>query len=152
MDGCLTGGGGYVSQGQDLEKVKVIAFWSGKWNSAQQNYLVHKLELLALIKMLKQFQGILHGTQFTVRTDHHSLEHLMKQRNLSAHQHQWLDVLNEFDFTIRYIPGVMHSSGRLRCKSEIWNVLGFCLYPIDPGRFSNQHRTSADRCTPTLPR
>ena len=29
----------------------------------------------------------------------------MKQRNLSARQHRWLDVLNEFDFTIRYIPG-----------------------------------------------
>ena len=31
-------------------------------------------------------------------------------------------------------------------------LLGFCLYPINPGRFSNQYRTSADRCTPTLPR
>lgn len=39
-DGCLTGGGGYVSQGQDPEKAKVVAFWSGKWNSAQQNYPV----------------------------------------------------------------------------------------------------------------
>ena len=26
-------------------------------------------------------------------------------------------------------------------------VLGFCLYPINPGRFSNQYRTGADRCT-----
>ena len=31
-------------------------------------------------------------------------------------------------------------------------VLGFCLYPINPGRFSNQYHTGADRCTPTLPR
>ena len=31
-------------------------------------------------------------------------------------------------------------------------VLGFWLYPINPGRFSNQYRTGADRCTPTLPR
>ena len=28
-------------------------------------------------------------------------------------------------------------------------MLGFCLYPIDPGRFSNRYRTGADRCTPT---
>ena len=28
----------------------------------------------------------------------------------------------------------------------------FDLYPIKPGRFSNQYRTGADRCTPTLPR
>ena len=32
------------------------------------------------------------------------------------------------------------------------SVLGFCLYPINPGRFSIQYRTGADRCTPTLPR
>ena len=32
------------------------------------------------------------------------------------------------------------------------HLLGFCLYPINPGRFSNQYRTSADRCTPKLPR
>ena len=31
-------------------------------------------------------------------------------------------------------------------------VLGFCLYPINPGRFSSQYHTGADRCTPTLPR
>ena len=31
-------------------------------------------------------------------------------------------------------------------------LLGFCLYPINPGRFSNQYRTGADRCTPKLPR
>ena len=39
--------------------------------------------------------------------------------------------------------------------SSIWrsvHLLGFCLYPINPGRFSNQYRTGADRCTLTLPR
>ena len=36
------------------------------------------------------------------------------------------------------------------CRLEI--LLGFCLYPINPGRFSSQYRTGADRCTPTLPR
>ena len=52
-DGCLTGGGGYVSQGFDPDETKVIGFWSGKWNSAQQNYLVHELELLVLVETLK---------------------------------------------------------------------------------------------------
>ena len=43
----------------------------------------------------------------------------------------------------------------LWCLEEVsrsWVLLGFCLYPINPGRFSNQYRTGADRCTPTLPR
>ena len=29
----------------------------------------------------------------------------MKQKDLSPRQHRWLDVLNEFDFEIEYIPG-----------------------------------------------
>ena len=37
-------------------------------------------------------------------------------------------------------------------KSPPGALLGFCLYPINPSRFSNQYCTSADRCTPTLPR
>ena len=47
----------------------------------------------------------MHGTQFTVQTDHKVLIHLKKQRDLSPRQHRWLDVLNEFDFEIEYIPG-----------------------------------------------
>jgi hypothetical protein len=104
-DGSLTGGGGYVSQGNDPNNAKVVGFWSGKWTSAQQNYPVHELELLALVESLKRFRGILHGTTFTVRTDHQALIHLKKQRALSPRQHRWLDVLNEFDFEVEYIPG-----------------------------------------------
>ena len=67
-DGCLTGGGGYVSQGKDPETSNIVSFWSGKWNAAQQNYPVHEQELLALVETLKRFHGILHGTRFEIRT------------------------------------------------------------------------------------
>ena len=104
-DRCLTGGGGYVSQGKDPRNASVIAFWSGKWNAAQQNYPVHEQELLALVETLKRFRSVLHGTKFLVRTDHKALEHFMRQRNLSPRQHRWIDTLSEFDFDIQYIPG-----------------------------------------------
>ena len=104
-DGCLTGGGGHVSQGADPKTADVIGFWSGKWNSAQQNYPVHEQELLALVETLKRFRGILHGTKFTIRTDHKGLTHLKTQKDLSHRQHRWLDVINEFDYDIEYIPG-----------------------------------------------
>ena len=77
-----------MSQGKDLESANVVAFWSGKWKAAQQNYPVHELELLALVETLKRFRGVLHGTRFIVRTDHKTLEYFMKQRNLSARQHR----------------------------------------------------------------
>jgi hypothetical protein len=45
-DGCLTDGGGYVSQGKDLALSNIVMFWLGKWNAAQQNYPVHYLHWL----------------------------------------------------------------------------------------------------------
>lgn len=36
-DACMTGGSGVISQGDDFLKAKVIAFWNGKFNPAQQN-------------------------------------------------------------------------------------------------------------------
>ena len=104
-DGCLTGGGGYVSQGETPETAAVTTFWSGKWNAAQQNYPMHEQELLALVETLKRFRGMLQGTHFTLRTDHKSLKHFMRQEHFSPRQHRWIDVLNEFDFNIQYIPG-----------------------------------------------
>ena len=40
-----------------------------------------------------------------MRTDHKGLVHLRTQKELSHRQHRWLDILNEFDFNIEYIPG-----------------------------------------------
>ena len=54
-DGCLTGGGSYISQGDDPDASKVVGFWSGKWSSMQQNYPVHEIKLLALVETLKHF-------------------------------------------------------------------------------------------------
>ena len=86
-------------------KAKVVTFWSGKFNSAQQNYPVHEQELLAIVESLKRFRPLLYGTSFRICTDHKALEFLMGQRNLSPRQSRWLDVLNEFKFKIHYIPG-----------------------------------------------
>jgi len=74
------------SQGNDPENTKVIVFWSGKWNTAQQNYLVHEQELLALVETLKRFRNILHGAQFTLRMDHKALEHFMSQEHFLSGQ------------------------------------------------------------------
>ena len=104
-DASLTGASGYISQGEDLETAKVVTFWSGKFNSAQQNYPVHEQELLAIVESLKRFRPLLYGASFRICTDHKALEFLMGQKNLSPRQSRWLDVLNEFKFTVHYIPG-----------------------------------------------
>ena len=104
-DACMTGGSGVICQGKDLKTVHVIAFWSGKFNAAQQNYPVHDIEMLAIIESLKRFRTLLLGAKFKILTDHRALQYFMTQKKLSARQSRWLETLSEFDFTIEYIPG-----------------------------------------------
>ncbi|KAJ3486050.1 hypothetical protein NLI96_g4519 [Meripilus lineatus] len=99
------GASGYISQGDDLKTAKVVTFWSGKFNSAQQNYPVHEQELLAIVESLKRFRPLLHSARFRICTDHKGLEFIKTQKHLSPRQHRWVDVLNEFDYDIQYIPG-----------------------------------------------
>src|SRR6202034_1336421 len=104
-DASLTGGSGIVCQGQDLSSARVVAFWSGKFNSAQQNYPVHEQELLAIIESLKRFKNLLQGAKFQILTDHKGLEFIKTQKNLSPRQARWLETLTEYDFEIKHIPG-----------------------------------------------
>ncbi|KAF7375484.1 DNA/RNA polymerase [Mycena sanguinolenta] len=104
-DGSLTGCSGVVLQGKSIDSAHVIAFWSGKFNSAQQNYPVHDIELLAIVESLKKFRHLLLGAKFKILTDHKALQHFLTQKKLSARQSRWLETLGEFDFEIEYIPG-----------------------------------------------
>jgi hypothetical protein len=51
-DASLTGVGGVLTQGDDIHMSRIIAFYSAKFNSAQQNYPVHDRELYAIIQSL----------------------------------------------------------------------------------------------------
>lgn len=97
-----------ISQGENYLTTNVIAFWSGKFNSAQQNYLVHELELLAIVESLRHFSHLLMGTHFHVYTDHKGLEWITTQKNLSPRQAWWLESIADFDFKIIHVPGEMN--------------------------------------------
>jgi hypothetical protein len=58
-DTSLTGASRFVSQGPEWKTAPVAAFWSGKFDSAQQNYPVHNREALAIVVSLKKFQPML---------------------------------------------------------------------------------------------
>lgn len=82
-----------------------VAFESRKLTPAEKNYPTHEKELLAIINALKTWKHYLEGRKFTVVTDHHSLQYIHTQPTLSKRQAGWLDLLQEFDFTVKYQPG-----------------------------------------------
>lgn len=104
-DGCATGISGVISQGSTWQTAKVAAFYSAKLNSAQQNYAVHEIEMLAGIETMLRYRDILQGAKFQWITDHKGLTHLLRQRDLSGRQARWMEKISEFDFEVIYIPG-----------------------------------------------
>jgi hypothetical protein len=50
-----------------------ITFFSRKLSDAQYKYTITKLELLAIVETLKEFNGMLWGPRINVYTDHKNL-------------------------------------------------------------------------------
>ena len=130
-DGCATGISGVISQGDDWKTAKIAAFYSAKLNSAQQNYPVHEIEMLAGIETMLRYVDLLQGAQFRWLTDHKGLIYLLNQKNLSGRQARWLEKISSFTFQVVYIRGSENvvadalsrmyshdSSGTVRARSE----------------------------------
>ena len=88
-DGCSTGISDLISQGQDWKMAKIAAFYSAKLNTAQQNYPVHEIEMLAGIETMLCHHDILRGAKFKWLTDHKGLIYILNQKNLLGHQARW---------------------------------------------------------------
>ena len=66
---------------------------------------MHDLELAAIIHALKMWRHYLLGSWFVLMSDHIGLRYWFDQPNLNSRQARWLDMINEFDFKIRYVKG-----------------------------------------------
>ena len=68
----------------------------------QQNYSVTKLELLAIVKTLKEFKGMLWGHRLKVYTDHKNL--IQDALGLTSDRvYRWRLLLEEFGPKFLYI-------------------------------------------------
>jgi hypothetical protein len=82
-----------------------IAFFSWKLSNAQRKYSVTKIELLAIVKTLKEFKGMLWGQQIKVFTDHANL--MRDALGLTSDRvYQWRLLLEEYGPKIVYIKGI----------------------------------------------
>ena len=82
-----------------------VAFFSRKMNSAECSYPVQEQELLALVCALKKWRHYLFGHPVQAFTDHESLTHWQRYRNITGRKARWVALLDEFPVEIIYRPG-----------------------------------------------
>ena len=97
--------GACLSFGKTWESARPVAWDSVQLSQAEKNYPTHEKEMLAIVRALKKFRADLLGVQFTVYTDHRTLECFQRQRDLSRRQARWQEFLAEYDFEVVYVKG-----------------------------------------------
>jgi len=83
-----------------------IAYESKIFSPAEINYSTMEKELLAVIHALKKWRIYLDGGKpFVVYTDNMAVSFLTSKQHLSRREARWLDLLSEFNPTIKHKPG-----------------------------------------------
>ena len=131
--GCI------LYQIQNGEK-RVIAYGSRSLLPAEKNYHSTKLEFLALKwAVCDKFRDYLGygNTHFTIYTDNNPLLYVMQSTKLNANGQRWVSELSEFDFTVKYRPGVINRDAdclsRLPLDIEKYQIL--CKEKVDSDSF-----------------
>ena len=108
-DASAVGVGAVLSQIQDGTE-RVITYYSSTLEHRERQYCVTRRELLAIVKSVKHFHPYLYGRHFLIRTDHGSLQWLLRFKNQEGQMARWLSVLEPYDFEIKHRPGTQHSN------------------------------------------
>lgn len=108
-DASDIGMGAILSQKQDDKSEKIVVLDSRKFSKAEAKWHIREKEALAIIWGLEKFKPYILGTNFTVRTDHSSLEWLLKAK--SGRLSRWALRVGEFaPFQIVHRSGKQHGN------------------------------------------
>ena len=102
-------------------KERIICCASRSLNQAEKAYPATKLECLAIVWAVAKFRPYLMAMPFEVYTDHYALQWLKTMRTGSVLLHHWSAALEEYDFTVKHLPG----------KAQT-HVDGLSRLPVDP--------------------
>ena len=88
-----------------MQNGRVIAYSSRQLKKHEQNYPTHDLELAAMVFSLKIWRHYLYGVPCQIFNNHKSLQYIFTQKELKLRQRWWLELIKDYDCTIKYHPG-----------------------------------------------
>ena len=102
IDVFIFGIAGIMTQSNEDEHWRSMAFWSRKLISAKQNYEIHDQELLIIVTVFKQWRHYLESSSHLIEVwfDHNNLRDFMKIKKLNQRQARWALKLAVYDFEI----------------------------------------------------
>ena len=89
---------------------KPICYASELYNKHEINYNVTREELLAVVTFVKKCRKYLLGRSFRIRTDHAALQWLKRTPEPIGQQARWLEILEEFNYSVKHRPGRNHTN------------------------------------------
>jgi len=109
---------------QELEDgIHPIAFHSCSLLPVEKNYDAHDKELAAVIFGFKcgrpLFLGATHAIR--VRTDHKNLQYFRDPRKITGRQAHWIEFLQDFNYTLKHIPGSTNTVADLLSRRKDLN-------------------------------
>ena len=111
--------GAVLSQIQDGQE-RVISYGSRLYSKAEEHWCTTRKELLAVVYFVKYFKQYLLGRHFVIRTDHATLQWLLRTPEPIGQQSRWVEQLASFSFDIVHRPGVRHQNAdgisRIPCR------------------------------------
>ena len=103
-DASSSGIGACLLQMRD-DLLHPVIFASRKLLDREMKYSVMEKECLSIVWAVSKLQRYLIGNHFVIETDHKPLKFLEEKRTTSARLARWALTLQEYRFSITYIPG-----------------------------------------------
>ncbi|GFT40115.1 retrovirus-related Pol polyprotein from transposon 17.6 [Trichonephila clavipes] len=128
-----------------------IAFHSRRLRNYEINYTITELECLAIIDSLDKFHCYLHGSHFTVHTDHNALVWLKNFKNPTGRLFRWSLKVSMYDFDIKYKKGSTNVEADMLTRNPIaYHIINTPPEPLldinEISHFQNIENTSAPKC------
>ncbi|GFT88044.1 transposon Tf2-6 polyprotein [Trichonephila clavipes] len=100
-----------------------IAYHSRQLLKHEKNYTISEKECLAIIDALDKFHCYLHGSKFTIHTDHAALQWLKSVKHLTGRLFRWSLKFSQYEYSIVYIKGKLNVEADMLSRNPVCHYI-----------------------------